>query len=172
LKVPGILADGEFTIGTNTLPVSLAKYFNGSMAVTNSNGLRTVENFLDGGVNQLSLLTHLYQYTGAIIGCTAEGFEAYEGDSSMYEVHKFMNLNPYEVGYFIHQFGLSALSFGASSAEVKQVENFLTFFFGYNCLPPAKVIGEAKSTKQSVCTAFDCPLLKGKSMCHLYQPTL
>lgn len=36
------------------------------------------------------------------------GFDAYTGHASMYEVHKFMALDPYEVGYFITQVGLAA----------------------------------------------------------------
>ena len=40
------------------------------------------------------------------------GFPPYQGDPSMYRVHKYMNLDPNEVGYFISQVGGAAASFG------------------------------------------------------------
>lgn len=42
----------------------------------------------DTSSNQYFLLTHLYEYFGALLGCTAygmEGFPAYGGDKSMYQ---------------------------------------------------------------------------------------
>ena len=38
-----------------------------------------------------TLLTHLYSYFGVLLGCTkvgTDGFPAYGGEASMYEVHK------------------------------------------------------------------------------------
>lgn len=57
------------------------------------------------------LLTHLYQFFGSLLGCSQQGlpgFDAYDGQASMYEVHKFMDLDPNEFGYFISQVGLAA----------------------------------------------------------------
>lgn len=37
------------------------------------------------------LLTHLYEYFGVLLGCSMQGgadYSAYEGDASLYEVHK------------------------------------------------------------------------------------
>merc|ERR1712137_1131142 len=47
-----------------------------------------------------------YEYFGSLLQCSMQGnsaYPAYSGDASQYEVHKFMNLDPNEVGYFITQ---------------------------------------------------------------------
>ena len=39
------------------------------------------------------LLTHLYEFFGTLLGCShvgMAGFDAYAGDASMYEVHKYV----------------------------------------------------------------------------------
>lgn len=39
------------------------------------------------------LLTHLYEFFGSLLSCSEigmAGFSAYMGDSSMYEVHKYV----------------------------------------------------------------------------------
>ncbi|KAJ3480546.1 hypothetical protein NLG97_g8049 [Lecanicillium saksenae] len=108
VSVDGILKDGEVD-GTK---VSLAPYFSGALASTNRNDKPTCVNFLDGGgaeplmknmaanddkSNQHFLLTHLYQFFGTLLGCSKQGmsgFDAYDGNPSMYKVHKFMNLGP------------------------------------------------------------------------------
>jgi len=103
VKVPGILAAGEY----NGTAVNLASYFNGMLASSNRGGNAGVSvNFLDDGgaapllmnkpangttSNQYKLLTHLYQYFGALLGCSQYGkgaFPAYQGFGSMYQVHK------------------------------------------------------------------------------------
>jgi len=89
------------------------------LASTNDNGTAKALNFLDGGgaaplmmnmaansntTVQYALLTHLYQYFGLLLGCSAygtEGFPAYQGNTNMYSVHKFMDLSAAEMGYFI-----------------------------------------------------------------------
>lgn len=50
------------------------------------------------------LLTHLYEFFGTLLGCSGLGqaaYPAYDGDESLYETHKFMDLSYSEVGYFI-----------------------------------------------------------------------
>lgn len=69
----------------------------------------------------------------------------------MNEVHKFMNLNQYEVGYFIKQVALSAASFGAADADVIAVASALMDLFGYECLPPRGIVVPLKEA-QSICT--------------------
>lgn len=47
------------------------------------------------------LLTHLYTFFGALLGCSMYGkgaFPSYMGHGSMYEVHSFMDLDAAQVG--------------------------------------------------------------------------
>ena len=83
-------------------------------------------------------------------------YPAYAGVTGMYEVHKFMGLNQYEVGYFIQQVALSAASFGAADSDVIAVASALMDLFGYQCLPPRAIVVPMKEA-QSICTAQnDC----------------
>jgi len=94
VTVPGILAKGTY----NGTAVNLLPYFDGELASSNRGGSSGVSvNFLDGGAatplmmnmpansttsNQYKLLTHLYQYFGALLGCSEYGmgaFPAYQG---------------------------------------------------------------------------------------------
>ena len=83
-NVSGILAAGGGLLG----------FFDGSMETTNRGGMATSVNFLDGAAdlpnpsptsNTYILLSHLYQFFGALIGCTAMGFPQYMGVADMYE---------------------------------------------------------------------------------------
>ena len=100
VAVPGILAKGTY----NGTEVNLLPYFNGGLASSNRGGDKGVSiNFLDDGgaaplmmnmpangtsSNQYKLLTHLYQYFGALLGCSAAGFPAYQGFGSQAAVHR------------------------------------------------------------------------------------
>uniref|UniRef100_L2FXE9 Uncharacterized protein n=1 Tax=Colletotrichum fructicola (strain Nara gc5) TaxID=1213859 RepID=L2FXE9_COLFN len=125
VKVPGILAAGTY----NGAEVNLLPYFNGDLASSNRGGSSGVSvNFLDGGgaaplmknmpanddkSNQYFLLTHLYQFFGSLLGCSQygmTGFPGYDGHASMYQVHKFMDLDMNELGYFIRWLGRLPLS--------------------------------------------------------------
>lgn len=102
-------------------------------------------------------MVHLYEYFGTLLGCSLQSdtptgtFPVYTGAGSMYEVHKFMNLNEYEVGYFIQQVALAAASFGVTDADVLLVATTLMNYFGYKCLPPVAIVAPEKEA-QSICT--------------------
>jgi len=174
IAVPGILATGQ---SYNGVPVNLLQYFDGTLADANRGGKKGVcVNFLDGGgaaplmmnmpadsttSNQYTLLTHLYSYFGDLLGCSTEGqpgFAPYGGSNSMYQVHKFMDLNAAEVGYFIEQVGLSAASFGVAMSDVQLVGNTLNKAFGYKCAPDMVIIPTQPAALQSICIAEDCPI--------------
>jgi hypothetical protein len=164
--VPGILAPGK----VNGTDVNLLPYFDGSLASSNRGGSSGVAvNNLDGGgaeplkmnmpansktSNQYFLLTHLYAFFGSLLGCTTygmPGFPAYDGIASQYQVHKFMDLNHYEVAYFIQQVALAATSFGVAKDDIAAVGTALDKLFNYKCLPPATVIKEQGPQLQSIC---------------------
>jgi len=156
--VPGILAaDGGLT-----------SYFTGENATTNRNNEPTKVNFLDGAdelpnpptdSNTYILLSHLYQFFGALLGCNAEGFPAYEGVADMYELHKFMFLDEEENGYFIGQVGASASAFGVTEEDVTTIGTVLDEMFNRRCTPPLESdIEFLNGTNPSICQAPSCQL--------------
>ncbi|KAH6692224.1 hypothetical protein F5X68DRAFT_250410 [Plectosphaerella plurivora] len=182
VKVPGILAEGEFD-GTK---VNLLPYFNGDLKSTNRGGNVGVSvNFLDSGgaeplmnnkpandekSQQFFLLTHLYQFFGSLLGCSQysmPGFPAYGGDPSMYQAHKFMDLDPSELGYFIQQVALSAQSFGVAEADITAVGKALSSLFNVRCAPPTEVIPGGGVQLQSICIAGACPVAENDT-CQCY----
>ena len=174
--VPGILApDGD-----------LLKFFDGSMSTTNENGIPTKVNFLDDGgagplllnkpangtnSRQYTLVTHLYEVFGSLLECSQQSntnvFKLYDGDTSMFEVHRFMKLNNTQVLYFIKQVGLSALSFGVSTDDVKTVGDALTNLFLMRCTAPVSLVPGVSPALQSICNSDDCPLAQNPA-CESY----
>jgi len=172
--VDGIITPGMY----NGVAVSLGQYFTGALNSTNRGGDSGVSvNFLDGGgaapilegkpandtsSNQYKLFTHLYEYFGALLGCSAygkTGYAAYDGNDSQYEVHKFMGLDENEVGYFNTQVGLSAASFGVTQDDVTIVANALNSVFNVKCAPAQTVATNQMTPElQSICIAESCPL--------------
>ncbi|KAI9811864.1 MAG: hypothetical protein M1827_005215 [Pycnora praestabilis] len=191
ISVPGILATNATYNGT---AVNLLPYFDGGLASSNRGGANGVAiNFLDDGAavplmnnmpangtssNQYMLLTHLYQYFGVLLGCSMQGpnngstpFSAYQGQGSQYNVHKFMDLNPYQVGYFIEQVGMAAASFGVTTADVTAVGMALTKLFDYRCAPPTTVVPAQGAQLQSICIDSTCPL-SPNATCAAYAPAV
>ena len=107
------------------------------------------------------LITHLYEFFGYLLGCSAMGqaaFPSYSGSTSMYNVHKFMDIDALELGYFITQVGTAAASFGVSAADITTVAYALQNAFGYRCAPPIAIPATASPALQAICVASDCPL--------------
>ncbi|KAK0372410.1 hypothetical protein CLIM01_10247 [Colletotrichum limetticola] len=186
IKVDGILAPGMY----NGAEVNLLPYFNGDLASSNRGGSSGVSvNFLDGGgaaplmknmpanddtSKQYFLLTHLYQFFGALLGCSQygmAGFPKYSGFASMYEVHKFMDLDQNELGYFITQVAMAAASFGVAQDDLKAVGMALNQLFGMRCSPPATAIPEQGPQLQAICIQDSCPI-STNSTCASYQPAM
>ncbi|KAJ5033324.1 uncharacterized protein L3040_008442 [Drepanopeziza brunnea f. sp. 'multigermtubi'] len=180
VAVPGILAPAV----VNGEKVDLLPYFNGCFASTNrGNGVGQAIDFLDDGgaaplgmgkpsngigTRQYLLLTHLYQYFGMLLDCSQQGgqgsaFPKYQGLSSMYTVHKFMNLHPAEVTYFIEQVAAAAISFGVTPEDIAPVGLALNRYFNYRCLPSETIIETQGAHYQSICSAQDCPTATNSS---------
>lgn len=118
------------------------------------------------------LLIHLYEYFGGLLGCSMmgqSGFPAYAGQTSQYKVHKFMDLNPYQVGYFIQQVGLSAASFGVATSDVQAVGMALGSTFNYRCAPAVAIPATAQPELQSICIDASCPIA-ANGTCPAYSP--
>ena len=152
LNVPGILASEG----------GLAPIFAGAGSTTNRGGVAVTVNFLDGGTNQMVLLEHLYQFFGSLIGCNAAGFPPYGGVASVFEVHRFMDIDKAENDFFIKQVGLAAVALGVSSADVTIITNLLDTTFNRRCSKPLTIEDGVPAfligTKPSVCVAETCPL--------------
>lgn len=128
----------------------------------------------DTSSNQQFLLTHLYQFFGSLLGCSTygmPGFPAYDGFPSQFAVHRFMNLDENEVGYFIQQVGLAATSFGVTQEDATAVGQSLNMAFGYRCAPNATIIAAQGPNQQSICSADSCPLAEG-AVCDQYAPVV
>ena len=120
------------------------------------------------------LLTHLYQFFGVLLGCTQQGktgFSAYKGEPSMYNVHKFMDLDAAEVGYFITQVGLAASSFGVATDDINTVAGALEKYFDVKCAPAVTLAPALGSQLQAICIAEDCPLAPNAT-CSAYGPAV
>jgi hypothetical protein len=159
--VPGILAPEG----------GLLFYFTGAENTTNQDGVAVKEDFLDGAgdpfdppptSNTGMLLAHLYQFFGSVLGCTAAGFPAYEGDPDMFRVHKFMGITAEQNDYFINQVGLSAASFGVIAADVKAIYDYLDGTYNIRCAPPLTASNDTPTfligTNPSICSADSCPM--------------
>jgi hypothetical protein len=117
------------------------------------------------------LLTHLYQFFGSLLGCSMQGmpgFDAYAGDPSMFEVHKFMNLDPNQLGYFIQQVALAGASFGVAQEDLEGVGMALNSLFGMRCAPPTEVIKSQGPQLQAICIEESCPLA-ADAVCGQYE---
>ncbi|TVY68884.1 hypothetical protein LSUE1_G008072 [Lachnellula suecica] len=185
VKVNGILNPGM----VNETAVNLLPYFNGQLASSNRGGVGRSVNFLDGGgaapleknmpansttSNQYTLLTHLYEYFGVLLGCSMQGgsdYPAYTGHASMYSVHEFMDLSYAEVTYFIEQVGLSAASFGVTADDVTAVGEALEMYFDVRCGPETTIIPSQGAQLQSICIDSTCPLA-ANSTCSSYNATM
>lgn len=84
------------------------------------------------------------------------GFDAYDGNPSMYKVHKFMNLGNAEMTYFITQVGMAAASFGVAKEDIDVVAKALGDTFNMRCSAPAEVIKGKGPQPQAICIKSDC----------------
>lgn len=84
------------------------------------------------------------------------GFDAYDGNPSMYKVHKFMNLGKPEMDYFIAQVAMAAASFGVAKDDITAVGKALGDTFNMRCSAPAEVIKGKGAQPQAICIKSGC----------------
>ncbi len=80
---------------------------------------------------------------------------------------RYMGLDPYEIGYFITQVGLSAASFGVAQSDITDVASALFSLFSYKCEPPVTVVPAQGPVLDSICVDVTCPAAPN-AMCGLY----
>ncbi|KAI1372259.1 hypothetical protein F4677DRAFT_449573 [Hypoxylon crocopeplum] len=172
--------------------VDLNGYFNGAFASANtgkdhgeavnffgSGGLAAARDLKPSNGDTKSaqhiFFTHVYSYFGTFLGCSHIGsaqLPAYTGKASMYEVHKYMDLNQAEMGFFIDQAVRGLLSFGFGDADAQFVNDTLNSVFNRRCSPAAAVIPpDAGPQLQAICIAPDC-LLSANDTCSAYDPAM
>jgi len=83
-------------------------------------------------------------------------FPAYGGDSSMYKVHKFMDISAAEFGYFVTQVAMSAASFGVAASDLAIVGDALGSAFGHKCSPKTTIIPAQGAQLQAICIGNRC----------------
>lgn len=186
-NITGFLTPGTY----QGKPVNLLPHFNGGLASANQGGEHGVAisiirpdgsgrapippHFTPNGTNlvQNVHLTHVYPYFGTVIGCSKigdTGFPPYSGPNSIYETHKFMNLGPEDVGYFITQIGLSLSSMGVTDEDVAISNSTFDRLFNYRCLPPYDLIKNQGAQSSSICQRSDCPIAPENPICPTNQP--
>lgn len=99
------------------------------------------------------------------------GFPRYAGFASMYEVHKFMDLDENELGYFIQQVALAGASFGVAQNDLEAVGMALNQLFGLRCSPATTAIPEQGPQLQAICIEDSCPI-SPNATCANYQPAV
>ncbi|OCK77456.1 hypothetical protein K432DRAFT_418620 [Lepidopterella palustris CBS 459.81] len=112
-------------------------------------GILATGTFNGEAISSQYFLTHLYRFFGKVLGY---------GGGGMANVHRFMNLHSKQVGYFIHQVGLAATSFGVATDDATTVGIALAKLFGYCCSLPTTVIPEAEPQLESIFQNASCPL--------------
>ncbi|KAL2784044.1 hypothetical protein BJX66DRAFT_344398 [Aspergillus keveii] len=182
--VAGIAAPAVY----NGTEMALLPYFTGELNSTNTGGeVGTTKLFLDNGgaepiaMNmssagdvhsaQYNLLTHIYQYFGHLLGCSRQGgpaFPNYQGRTSMYEVHRYMNLDITQMTFFITQVHDSAISLGIAPDDAAVLVDTLNTSFNARCSPETVITYQRQQGReeqigdtpefQSVCIADNCPL--------------
>ena len=107
--------------------------------------------------NYSNLFHHWFIAFGYVYSCSqvtqfpnnSTGSGARNSDSY---IHKFMNLNQTDVGYFIRQLTLASQYFGFTETDSSTLETFMNARYNVRCQPP--IDGEL----YSICLADDCPL--------------
>lgn len=89
----------------------------------------------------------------------------------MFKVHKFMDLNPFQVSYFITQIALAGASFGVAQDDLMSVGMTLSKVFGVRCAPEMTLSPDFGSQLQSICIDGSCPL-SPNATCAAYGPVV
>jgi hypothetical protein len=86
------------------------------------------------------------------------GFTTALAKTNLYQIHKYMALDPFEVGYFIEQVGLAAQLVGLTPKEANTLTTALGEGVTYRCRPAVVLFKGGVPGPQSICTDSSCPL--------------
>lgn len=116
------------------------------------------------------LFAHWFTAFGFIYGCSSAPKFPRTADSgsplSSAYVHKFMNLNQTDIGYFIEQLTVASKYFGFSDEDAQTLDTFMNARYNVRCAPP--INGQL----YSICFADECPLAQPQPDCDAYNNLL
>jgi hypothetical protein len=92
------------------------------------------------------------------ITAAGSSFTSVLNKTSLYEVHKFMSLDPYDLGYFIDQVEGAARVIGLTAGEAAAIKQEMSSSLTFRCKPKVAITPGAPLGPQSICTNKDCPL--------------
>ncbi|GFP55184.1 hypothetical protein TASIC1_0005004200 [Trichoderma asperellum] len=125
------------------------------------------ESICDYYATQRRLFTHWFTAFGFIYGCSFAPKFPRTADSggplSAAYVHKFMNLNQTDIGYFIKELTVASRYFGFSDEDAQTLDTFMNARYNVRCAPP--VNGQL----YSICFADECPLAQPQPDCDAYK---
>jgi len=107
------------------------------------------------------LFSHFGSLFARVFQCSIIGsvnFTSALQKTSLYQIHKFMALDPNELGYFIQQVGLAAQSVGLTSDEAEVIMTNMNAGLNYRCRPDSALFPGGVVGPQSICTDESCPL--------------
>ena len=114
------------------------------------------------------LFSHWYADFGQSFGCSnapasPPSTTGQSGPIDLAYVHKFMNLNYTDLGYFIDQVAEATQYFGFSDEDAATLNGHWNSVYNVQCSPP-----EPDGTLQSLCLATSCPLAVPNADCAAY----
>lgn len=112
------------------------------------------------------LFNHWFSAFGRIYGCTlVDTFPTPKSTGGSVDpayVHKFMNLNSSDVGYFINQFTVASQFYGFSVQDANTLDTSLNARYNIRCSP------ESNGKLYSICQNDECPLYEPSPDCNAY----
>ncbi|KAJ3341905.1 hypothetical protein HDU91_000606, partial [Kappamyces sp. JEL0680] len=83
-------------------------------------------------------------------------FADYNGNPSMTDVHRFMNLNKAQISFFNDMVGQAALGFGVTQEDAQAVGSALEGLFNIECGKPKALLPKLQPAQQGFCFGENC----------------
>lgn len=124
--------------------------------------------------DSIRLFTHFFEAFSNIFGCSNFPPAAPTSTSgsnqtlSLAYVHKYMNLNYTDLGYFIDQLCLATTQYGFSEQDSQTLNTNLNSDYNAKCIPPVTLNPAIGPELLSRCQADNCPLAEPNPDCAAY----
>jgi len=116
------------------------------------------------------LFSHFFNAFSHIFGCTLPPPPppSTGGPLSLAYVHKYMNLNFTDLGYFIDQLTKAAVHYGFSDQDGQTFNTQMNSLYNVRCAPPITLNPAQGPQLLSLCQASSCPLAEPNPDCAAY----
>ena len=119
------------------------------------------------------LFAHFFGAFSNIFGCSDPPAQppSSSGSSSSLSlayVHKYMNLNYTDLGYFINQLSMATTKYGFSDQDSQTLNTDLNGLYNVRCAPPVTEHSTQGPQLLSLCQADTCPLAVPDADCAAY----